>query len=67
MTLYIVVRSGWDKSILNLFYQFYPGSRDLQFYDIWQHQNLDVITTHILWIAMYALMMVNMDDRNMLA
>ena len=33
-----------DNGILNQFYPFYLGSRDLHFYSILQQQNLDVIT-----------------------
>ena len=64
--------------ILNQFYQFYLGSRDVQFHDILQHQNFDLITIYIymcvcvcvflictLDIKVCALMMVNMVDRNM--
>jgi hypothetical protein len=35
--------------------QFYLGSRDLQFYDILHHQNVDVITRHIFWIILLIL------------
>jgi hypothetical protein len=62
------VRHYLDKEILNQFYPFYLRQVTL-FYDTLHLQNLDVITTYVLncnlGLALYALMMAIMGDRNM--